>query len=94
MGAQRECGCARQLAALESFPVPSDHQGYRLVCRIPSANLSDSVTERLPTLLGSGACRFVVQALGIQSYAPVCRRRCSGGGAYATADIVTALARP
>ena len=40
-----------QLAALESFLVPSDQLRYRLACRIPSANLSDSVTERLPTLL-------------------------------------------
>lgn len=40
-----------QLAALESFLVPSDQLRYRIACRIPSANLSKSVTERLPTLL-------------------------------------------
>ena len=40
-----------QLAALESFLVPSDQLRYRIACRIPSASLSRSATERLPTLL-------------------------------------------
>ena len=40
-----------QLAALESFLVPSDQLRYRIACRIPSANLTKSVTEQLPTLL-------------------------------------------
>ncbi len=40
-----------QLAALESFLVPGDQLRYRIACRIPSANLSKQVTERLPTLL-------------------------------------------
>jgi hypothetical protein len=40
-----------QLAALESFLVPSDQLRYRIASRIPSASLSRSATERLPTLL-------------------------------------------